>query len=321
MGDFTDILSAHQPLVQRRKRSDQRIRSVRDRLEGRAVFSGGQVTVFAAGSLARGEAGTTSDLDVFLTTENDRLAQNRLFTFQVIAELIRVNQDEGFPEFSNDGQYLRVYSVSDLVSHTGSPVDDQGNYFTARMLMLLEGQPLLHETEFRRQQHHLISNYFRDGKGREDFKPLFLLNDILRYWRTLCLNYEQTRDDSARPWRKKNVNLKFSRMMTVFGTVLPLIRLETGSLAPDSPVWEMRPLDRLAFGLDSLGDTALLDEWKDVLDGYEEFLAWKETEDMEHHLGDLKERVRARAAELSSFLHCALSHPSIPLELRRFLIL
>ena len=39
----------------------------------------------------------------------------------------------------------------------------------------------------------------------------------------MCLNYELIRDDPKKPWRKKNINLKFSRMLTVFGTVLPII--------------------------------------------------------------------------------------------------
>jgi predicted nucleotidyltransferase len=318
---FSEALDAHPALAKRKAQSAARLASVRGRLAACPVLSGGGVTAFAAGSLARGEAGAASDLDIFVTTQNRRLADSRLFNYQVIAELIRVNEEEGFPEFSNDGQYLRVYAVEDLVNQTGSRADDEGNYFTARMLMLLEAQPLLHEVEFRAEQAHLVQNYFRDGKGREDFRPLFLLNDVLRYWRTLCLNYEQTRHDPSRKWRKKNVNLKFSRMVTVFGTVLPLMVLDADLRRPGAPLWELQPLERLALGLDTLADKALLPQWQSVLDAYEEFLGWKEADDIETQLGTLKAHIRERAAEISRFLHESLNHSSVPIESRRFLVL
>lgn len=262
-----------------------------------------------------------SDLDIFLSTEDESLANSRLRSFELIAELIRVNEEEGFPPFSNDGQYLRTYLLSELERQTGSADDDGGNYFTVRMLMLLEAQPLLEAAGFRAQQRHLIEHYFRDGKGKKDFKPLFLLNDVLRYWRTLCLNYEQTRHDPTRRWRKKNVNLKFSRMVTVFGTVLPLICMEAEDVAPGADIWTVRPLERLAKGLDYLGDAGLLTRFPGFLDAYEEFLGWKEAEDIESQLGTLRDQIDRQADLVSAFLYDALHHPKIPDRFQRFLVL
>lgn len=318
---FTETLRNHPDLELRRNRSVERLRQVSARLTASPRLSEGKVTPYAAGSLARGEAGRTSDLDVFLTTDDQETARSRLCTFEVIADLIRVNQEEGFPEFSNDGQYLRIYSLDELTAHTGSSDDDEGNYFTARMLMLLEAQPLIHEERFREQQARVMENYFRDGAGKDDFKPLFLLNDILRYWRTLCLNYEQTRYDRERRWRKKNVNLKFSRMVTVFATVLPLITLPRSELEPGALLWTLRPFERLALALDRLGDRELLERWPSFLDAYEEFLTWKDVEDIEARLGQMTRHIRTRAAEVSDFLYDALDHQNIPRDLRRYLVL
>ena len=168
---------------------------------------------------------------------------------------------------------------------------------------------------------HVIDHYFRDGKGKKDFRPLFLLNDVLRYWRTLCLNYEQTRHDPNRRWRKKNVNLKFSRMTTVFATVLPLVSLARGEISSGAALWTMRPLERLAFALDRLAEAELLDRWPSFLDAYEQFLTWKEAEEIEEQLVTLKAEIEDRAATVSGFLYDALHHPKIPKPYQRYLVL
>lgn len=321
MTSFTDILDSHQALQDRSSEARRRLGSVQERLAGSAVLAKAPVVVFCAGSFARGEAGVGSDLDIFLSTEDKNLAASRLCRFEMVAELMHVNEAEGFPPFSNDGQYLRTYLLSDLEQQTGSAEDDEGNYFTVRMLMLLEAQPLLAADGFRRQQEHLVQHYFRDGKGKKDFKPLFLLNDVLRYWRTLCLNYEQTRHDATRRWRKKNVNLKFSRMVTVFSTVLPLICMDAEDVAPGATFWSQSPLSRLAVALDRLGDVDMVERFGEFLDAYEEFLTWKEADDIESRLGSLRSRIDDQAEVVSSFLYDALHHRGIPEPFQRFLVL
>ncbi|MFH0343446.1 MAG: hypothetical protein ACHBNF_15280 [Chromatiales bacterium] len=163
------------------------------------------------------------------------------------------------------------------------------------MLLILESQPLVHDDVYNRHLTGTLELYYRDNKGKRSFRPLFLLNDLLRYWRTVCLNYEERRHDPDKPWRKKNVNLKFSRMMTVFSTVLPLIVKPATSVTELRELCSKTPLERLAFGLDLLEDDPLRNEWPEVLDIYETFLTWKDDNDVEKYLegGDQKETVRS----------------------------
>ena len=83
------------------------------------------------------------------------------------------------------------------------------------------------------------------------------------------------------------------------------------------------PLERLAAGLDMLNDSRLNDRWHGIMDTYEQFLSWKEEEDLESFLNsaDQKEIVRNNAEQLSMFLHDALTHDRVPAEFRRYLIL
>jgi hypothetical protein len=246
----------------------------------------------------------------------------RLDEYRLFAHLIRINEKLNYPEFSNDGQYLKVYKLDNLRSATGSPQDDSENLFTARMLLLLESQCLANQELYERSIDVIIDNYCRDEDGRQEFRPLFLLNDLLRYWRTLCLNYEQIRKDAGRPWRKKNANLKFSRMLTVFATVLPLIARERFSASNLKTLCRLTPMQRLVSGLDTLGDRTLQKEFRYFLQSYEGFLALKEDEQIKDALDpSMRKELNQKAARFSRFLHRALMHSRVDLDYRRYLVI
>ena len=116
----------------------------------------------------------------------------------------------------------------------GSPRDDSLNAFTARMLLLLESKPLHDQALYDRLLSRIVGFYYRDfADHADDFSPRFLINDILRFWRTLTLNYEHNRRELADrtgaelEHRKaksalKNYKLKFSRLATCFSMVANL---------------------------------------------------------------------------------------------------
>ena len=320
---FLDMLNHHKDLSRRRKKSVSELHRVRDAFSKCTYFKDLKLTVYCAGSLARMEIGQKSDLDVFVTAEDQDSLKSRLAEYEIFAQLIHLNKELGFPPFSNDGEYLKVYFIDDLKDRTGSRRDDHENYFTARMLLMLESSPLIHDEIYDSHLNGILKHYYRDKQSKRTFKPLFLLNDILRYWRTLCLNYEERRHDPGRPWRKKNVNLKFSRMMTVFGTVLPLIVEKNDDASSIESLCRKTSLERFALGLDWLEDDRLLEEWPEILDNYESFLSWKDDDDVEKYLkeGAQKETVRDYAERLSNFFYRALTHEKITLEFRRYLIL
>lgn len=318
-----DALQSHPSLTERRQRSQAHVDRVRRVLSESAIIRDTRLAIFCAGSLARMESGTKSDLDLFVTAADSAGGDlsKRLFQITLFSELMKINEQLDFPPFSNDGEYLKVYFMDDLTSRIGSPRDDSDNLFTTRMLLMLESQPIAHEHIYRQHLHKILELYYRDLNSTSQFRPIFLLNDLLRYWRTMCLNYEERRHARDSPFRKKNVNLRFSRMLTVFGTVLPLIAEPADSVPKLKSLCAQTPLERLATGLDLLGDENLVDRWRSILDVYEEFLSWKERDDVEDFLMQQKATVIARAGELSAFLYDALTHENIQGEFRRHLIL
>ena len=74
----------------------------------------------------------------------------------------------------------------------------------------------------------VIAAYWEDYYGHEtEFVPAFLVNDILRLWRTFCVNYEartkNETDDQKADRKLKNYKLKHSRLLTCYSALLYLM--------------------------------------------------------------------------------------------------
>ncbi len=157
------------------------------------------------GSLGREEAGKASDLDLFIVGASGGEAEICLK-----AELIRAVRKLQFPEFSGDGEYLQFHTIDELVGGLGTSTDDSQNTFTARLLLVLESRCLLGDEIYKKAIDSVLAKYWRDfADHAENFAPAFLANDILRLWRTLCVNYE-ARTETEPPEKKRGARLKIT---------------------------------------------------------------------------------------------------------------
>jgi len=197
------------------------------------------------------------------------------------ADLIQTARDLKFPEFSDDGLYLEHHSVSDFTSTLGTPKDDVTNTFTARLLLLLESRPLLGTTVYREIVEEVIAAYWRDYEDRRDnFMPAFLANDILRLWRTFCVNYEartaKIPDEKKAKRKLKNYKLKHSRLLTCYSALLYLLDVfnqeRTVSPADIVAMIEMTPIMRLVWLLDRPHLADAQGAISELLAQYEQFL-------------------------------------------------
>jgi hypothetical protein len=180
-----------------------------------------------------------SDLDLFIVGKRDGKPGpdgkegsllKRLDEILIKADLIQVTRRLGIPEFSGDGRYLVHYSVHDFTKTLGTPEDDVTNTFTARLLLLLESRPLLEDTVHRDVIEEVVAAYWGDYEDhKDDFIPAFLANDILRLWRTFCVNYEARTEREPEEKKAKrtlmNYKLKHSRLLTCYSALLYLLAL------------------------------------------------------------------------------------------------
>lgn len=212
--------------------------------------------VYATGSLARREASENSDLDAFflLTKTGEQKPLGRIRDVKILNAVLDAAEEGGFPDFSNDGEFLKFLYSHDVVDSIGSREDDYKIAFTARMLLLLESTHIYGEDNYQLFLNSVIDKYFTDfHKHTSDFRPIFLLNDVLRFWRTLCINYEH-----GRHWRGMgdpekiakghldNLKLKFSRLNICYSFICHLM-VQGGALSQDSVknTVALTPLKRL----------------------------------------------------------------------------
>ena len=129
-----------------------------------AISTYGNLTIFGAGSYARQEASPYSDLDLFFLCNEERetLTKPRTSELRLFAELITIADAMTFPEFSNDCEYLKMLHSPQILKHMGSSTDDYENYFTVRMLLLLESRCLFGNILYDQITQEIIDSYYKD---------------------------------------------------------------------------------------------------------------------------------------------------------------
>jgi hypothetical protein len=118
-------------------------------------------------------------------------------------------------------------------------------------LLLLESKPIYGELVYNKLLRETTQSYFRDYPYHpKDFHPTFLTNDILRFWKTLCLNYEHKRNQpegrSKTKHKVKNFKLGFSRLLTCFATVA-ILSTYRETITPQNTlaICRLTPVERL----------------------------------------------------------------------------
>ncbi|HVT25792.1 MAG TPA: nucleotidyltransferase domain-containing protein [Rhizomicrobium sp.] len=278
-------------LANRREQTKTRLVEIRSRLEKSDGIASGKACVYVTGSFGRGEASPFSDLDLFIVGKNSRGKEpsgrklsllKRLDELRIKAQLVEVTRELKIPEFSGDGRYLAHYSVHDFTKTLGTPDDDAANTFTARLLLLLESKALVGDVVYKDVIQEVIDAYWRDYRDhKSNFMPAFLANDILRLWRTFCVNYEAR--TQRIPERKKakgkitNYKLKHSRLLTCYSALLYLLAIyrKNNSVSPSDALYmsSLTPTERLEWFADSTRSRNAKRTTRQLISQYERFLA------------------------------------------------
>jgi len=271
-------------LDQRRAETAERIKNLRHELKDAQALCGDRACVYVTGSFGRRETSSHSDLDLFIAGKSDldRPELSGLDEILIKADLIEATRKLGIRDFSGDGEYLKHYTIRELVDTLGTPEDDVENTFTARLLLLLESSSLIGESAYQQITDKVIVAYWKDYEGhKSDFMPAFLANDILRMWRTFCVNYEaRTRREPEKEMAKrrlKNYKLKHSRLLTCYSALLYLLTIfsknKTVSPTDTKKMISLTPTARLEWMLSQPELGAAHSSLKNLIEGYEAFLS------------------------------------------------
>lgn len=174
-------------------------------------------SVLVAGSYGRMDAHGKSDLD-FMIIHNGRLdaGEEKVETVRKCAHGLGI--DTPNPE----GAFSRPIRLSDMVQSIGSREDDL-NSTAQRLLILMEGRPIFNPLFFKEIMFTLIDRYMKYVDDEPEKEALVLLNDLIRYFRGICINVEFNfwKDDSK--WGIRNVKLGHSRLLIYAGLLFLIL--------------------------------------------------------------------------------------------------
>lgn len=131
--------------------------------------------------------------------------------------LERLTDELGIRPPASGGPFKEPLRISDVCRIGGK--DDDNKTLTIRMLLLLEGEWLFNPDGFRDARQRLLDEYLHDKPGASKI-CMFLLNDIIRYWRTICIDLEHKANVANKPRALRLIKLRFSRMLLYVSGVL-----------------------------------------------------------------------------------------------------
>src|SRR5258708_3620843 len=202
--DSRGICSPMKAIDDAKQYSEQKLVELRDAL--RDVIPKDEMIVIN-GSYARREASVGSDIDFYILTRGDAAEPEWAEAVRgKIAAIVPIEPAEG-------GAFARVEPRDNLLRNIGGENDDNQN-LTRRMLLLLEGEWLFNEDGLKNVRRQILERYIADGMTDHQL-ALFLLNDIVRYYRTMAVDYEfkTVETSKAKPWGIRNIKLVFSRKL------------------------------------------------------------------------------------------------------------
>lgn len=237
--------------------SKKLINQIRDCLNNSEIHPGVEA-VATAGSLGRMEAcPTLSDADLIIVVsdaidleleagknEAKKAYESVWQAIQASSIPVSIPKLTGvFGEATNKKQLLDYRSVG--------RANERLEVFGKRLLLLLETQPVYKDENYTNLINEVVERYADKYVKQDPTKEwTFLLNDLIRYFRALAVNYQWDFDNDTEKWTLRNVKLRHSRIVMYSG-LLTLLG-EASKERKNKVSWlqerlMLTPLERLAF--------------------------------------------------------------------------
>ena len=198
------------------------------------------VSLVLMGSWGRSEVTSGSDDDFMLLVQGDARMDVRPSPAGVKAVLDRAPGDQGI--FGEPVSSRRIIEKIGLE-------DDSNSNLSRRMLFLLESCYATREDIYEQVREELLDRYL-DQSVKHYRPPRFLLNDVVRYWRTMCVDFAGKERAGPEKWGLRNAKLRTARKVLFAGGLLPVFECAVLK-ADEMPAFlraslAMPPVDRIA---------------------------------------------------------------------------
>jgi len=276
-------------------------------------FESDNTSVVVFGSFARGELTPGSDVDWSLLIDGPSDPEH----LQIVQGVGHILEDLQLQEPGTTETFGTQVSSHELIQNIGGLGDTNQN-LTRRMLLLLESLAVTNSIVRERVLRGVLGRYLVSDASVAWYDrpnqviPRFLLNDIVRFWRTMAVDYAAKRwEQSDRKWALRNAKLRMSRKLLFVSGLLLCFSFELHppedreDVLSDNALISPRladfllqqtcltPLDLLARELLRVDRPEIV---KDIMASYDAFLGILAAPDLREHLKELKfEQVGADA--------------------------
>ncbi len=172
----------------RKNHTNEILESVKESLKKSDLTKYQNICLIVTGSYGRDEASEESDMDWFLViNENETILKDdeKQSIFDTVNSIINEHVEK---ETGGTDTFASLINISDLHENYGG--DKETNQaFTRRMLYLLESKALYNDEMYDELKKEIVELYIKDSVSDHNLSR-FLLNDIIRYYRTICTDYE-----------------------------------------------------------------------------------------------------------------------------------
>jgi len=292
-----------------------KLEALRARLAGSAIA--GLRCVAAAGSLGRMEYGEKSDADLIVLVDDalDDPAAKAAYD-AVWNALAPENVD--LPNLT--GVFASPARAADLCGPKAGGSEETLSALGKRLLLLLESQPLFGDGAFEDIVDAILQFYGRDYVARDPTKEwTFLLNDLTRYFRSVCVHYQWSFGQDPAVWRIRNVKLRHSRVIMYAGLLMLLG--ECSKERGNKVTWLRKrlrstPLERIASVYESNADW----DFHRIAGPYDIFLGRLNDPDLRRKLTDEERQDSYRERySFRPYAELKATSDSIAAEITRFL--
>ena len=181
------------------------------------------VTIGIAGSLARMEATAESDCDLVVVL-HEGVAADSPAALKAFAGVWESLADLKLEAPESAGIYAAPVSRSQLLDPlTLGKVSEDQRVFGSRILFLQELQPVWGEDAFRQLSREIVGRYAAHYVTLDQSKQWsYLLNDLVRYFKSLCQTYMFGEISNHHRWRLRNLKARHSRLLIYVGLLFLL---------------------------------------------------------------------------------------------------